>query len=225
MYADKSVAKVYRLRQEAVSTAVYARNRPPSAKGGQTPFEKFLKVKPYINHIVEFRCPAHVIINDRYLQKWDPRTTEGFIVGFAARINTYKVFIPSSQRVDVILGKHEEVFDRPNTAERAPDATEISIDLSTRPNQAETPVPDETNASTPGECRDSSQGPASENSDRNICTGSRLADFFRPYWSTGDQDADEERPATPSTDFMHPAEQQFDVLNEGSENLGLLVQE
>lgn len=95
---------------EAASTAVYLKNRLPNSANQITPFERLLSKKPRIEHIAEFGSPIHIIVNDQYLTKWDSRTIEGNVVGFTSRFNTYRVFLPSKNRVvetcDVIFAKH-----------------------------------------------------------------------------------------------------------------------
>lgn len=96
---------------EAVATAVYIKNRLPTNGRSDTPYEQLIGLKPRIDHLLEFGQPVHVIVNDQYLTKWDPRTRQGFLVGYTPRQNTYKVFIAEKNQVietcDIIVAPHE----------------------------------------------------------------------------------------------------------------------
>lgn len=96
----------------AVECAVYIKNRLPTSRSEVTPFERITGRQPTIDHLVEFGCPVHAIVNGDYLRKFDGRTDEGFIVGFTTRRNTYKVYIPRKEKIietcDLIFMRHKE---------------------------------------------------------------------------------------------------------------------
>jgi len=97
----------------AIESAVYIRNRLPTTQSLLTPFERFVGRKPKVGHLYKFGEQVHVVQSWKHLQKFDPRTEPGFIVGYTHRSNNYKVWLRLSQRVtttsDVIVGPHKEV--------------------------------------------------------------------------------------------------------------------
>lgn len=113
---------------EAVLTAAYLKNRLPTTRSHQTPFERLINRKPVIGHLREFGAPVQVLRNSEYLTKLDTKTDNGYLVGFTGRSNTYKVYIPSKGKVittsDVCFVEHErptpEVTEEPSTGEQNP---------------------------------------------------------------------------------------------------------
>lgn len=97
----------------AIETANYIRNRLPTKRSQSTPYERLMGRKPYLKHILPFGTEVHAIMNWDYRFKFDPRTEQGFLVGFTDRSNTYKVYLPSEAKVictsDVIFRKHETI--------------------------------------------------------------------------------------------------------------------
>lgn len=99
------------LWDEAIKTATYIRNRLPNKIVKTSPYETITNRKPRISHLCEFGRQVHVLIDGHYLTKFDPRTEEGFIVGFTQRMNTYRVYTPAKNRViescNVIFRSHK----------------------------------------------------------------------------------------------------------------------
>jgi len=95
---------------EAVSTAVYIRNRVARRNRSVTPYEQFTGRKPFVGHMVPFGTPVQSMINDRRRGKFDPRTEPAFITGFTTRSNTYRIYLPEGNKVkescDVIFRGH-----------------------------------------------------------------------------------------------------------------------
>ena len=79
------------LWDEAIKTACFIRNRLPNKIVDTSPYEAATKRKPALSHLCEFGRQVHVVIDDHYLRKFDPRTEEGFVVGFTMCSNTYRV--------------------------------------------------------------------------------------------------------------------------------------
>lgn len=100
---------------EAIRTACYLQNRVPTTRSSCTPFERFTGRKPYIGHLVRFGEPGHMLINHTYVRKFDARTLPCFTVGYTARRNTYRVYVPSIDRVvescDIIFRPHKTEND------------------------------------------------------------------------------------------------------------------
>lgn len=98
------------LAQEALRTTCYLKNRLPTAQSDITPYERFLGRKPYLLNLVEFGSQVQVIDNGHQKSKLDPRTENGFVVGFTSRRNTYRVYVPTYRRVvetcDVLFNQH-----------------------------------------------------------------------------------------------------------------------
>lgn len=97
---------------QAIESAVHIKNRLPTKRDSRSPVERLTGTKPSIDHLVEFGTPVHVLINDQYLTKWDCRTSEGYVVGFTRRHNTYSVYLPNKEKIiqtcDVIFAEHSE---------------------------------------------------------------------------------------------------------------------
>ena len=113
---------------EAAATAAYLRNRVPKRGTKVTPFELFQGRKPFVGHLVPFGTPVQRLINDRRLNKLDPRTEAAFVVGFTDRSNTYRVFIPSTEEVksscDVIFRGHNGIGAA--AVDRGPGQTQVN---------------------------------------------------------------------------------------------------
>ena len=117
------------LWDEAIKTACFIRNRSPNKIVDTSPYETATKRKPALSHLCEFGRQIHVVIDDHYLRKFDPRTEEGFVVGFTMRSNTYRVYLRESKRViescNVIFKPHKQ---RANEAPKQTEAvTQVNI--------------------------------------------------------------------------------------------------
>lgn len=192
---------------EALATAVYLKNRLPNSRSHLTPFERLLRKQPKIDHVVEFGCPAHVIVNDEYLTKWDSRTVEGFVVGYTSRTNTYKIYVPSKLRViescDIIIAKHATSGSKAQ-AEIPESSVEVSMDMTHKPKQVtttsdagdhardhesnartdETLISNSTIFETPEQTMVGQRESTPVNHQKSLCTGSKLDEFFRQYVNT-----------------------------------------
>jgi len=101
------------LWEEAIRAAVYLKNRLPTKKSRQTPYERFIGRKPTVEHIVEFGTEVHIIKKGEHMYKFDKRTEHGWVVGYTRRRNTYRVYLKESKRVietcEVIMTPHNTV--------------------------------------------------------------------------------------------------------------------
>ena len=101
------------LWDEAVLTACYLRNRLPTKRSSLTPFERLMGKKPSLKHLITFGTEVHVIANWDYRSKFESRTEQGFLVGFTARSNTYRVYVPVREAVvvtsDIVIQPHKKV--------------------------------------------------------------------------------------------------------------------
>lgn len=96
---------------EAVNCAVYVRNRTINSRSrGKTPFELFYGRKPDLSHLVPFGQQVHIKDRSRTKSKFDPKTIEAFVVGYGARVNTYRCLEADSREVvitsDVVPASH-----------------------------------------------------------------------------------------------------------------------
>jgi len=79
---------------EAMSTFMYLRNRTPTATNeGRTPYERFYKMKPDVEHIRTFGCVVKVVLPSQTLGKLDDRAVMGYLLGYKYE-GGYRVWIP-----------------------------------------------------------------------------------------------------------------------------------
>jgi hypothetical protein len=97
---------------EAISTAVYLKNRSPTrCLDLKTPFEALYGFKPAVHHLRVFGSKdfAHIPKEDR--KKLDAKAIKCIFVGYCSDFKAYKMFNPSTHKVfasrDVIF--HEQV--------------------------------------------------------------------------------------------------------------------
>lgn len=97
---------------EAAASASYSLNRVVRNGEAKTPFELFTGRRPFVGHLVPFGEPVQCLITDKKVSKFDPKIGKGNVVGYTDRSNTYRVYIPSMNRVkvscDVILAEPEQ---------------------------------------------------------------------------------------------------------------------
>lgn len=112
---------------EAISCAVYVKNRLPTATSRDSPFARLLHKEPNLWNLVEFGREVHMLVNDQYLTKFDARTRPGHVVGYTHRRNTYRVFDPLKSTVvetcDIIFKPHRTEFIRPRVAQDTKEET------------------------------------------------------------------------------------------------------
>jgi len=90
----------HRFWAEALSTAVYLRNRSPT-KGlqGITPFEAWHGVKPDVSSLRIFGCCAYAHIPKVERNKLDPKTRKCVLLGYGEQRKGYRLYDPSCDRV------------------------------------------------------------------------------------------------------------------------------
>ena len=106
---------------EALSTAVYLRNRSPtSALKGKTPFEAREGKKPNVSHLKSFGCTCYAHIPKDERKKLDSKSKKCILLGYGDCVKGYRVYDISRSKVihsrDVIFNEHE--FDAVNKVER-----------------------------------------------------------------------------------------------------------
>ena len=101
---------------EALSTAVYLRNRSPTkAVDGMTPFEAWTGKKPSVSHLRVFgyKAFAHVPKDER--GKLDSKAKKCILVGYGEETKGYRLYDPLKKRIgfsrDVCFKENEHGFE------------------------------------------------------------------------------------------------------------------
>ena len=85
---------------EALSTAVYLRNRSPTkAVDGMTPFETWMKKKPSVSHLRIFGCKAFSHIPKDERGKLDCKAKRCIFVGYGEETKGYRLYDPDKRRI------------------------------------------------------------------------------------------------------------------------------
>jgi transposase InsO family protein len=129
---------------EAVSTAVYLRNRcPTKAVNGMTPHEAWYGYKPKVRHLRVFGCDAYAHIPRDERGKFDSKSRKCILLGYGKQTKGYRLFDPIQRKVlhsrDVQFNenekKSEEVYNDQNH--------QLIVDLSEPQPQTESQTPEE----------------------------------------------------------------------------------
>ena len=81
---------------EALSTAVYLRNRSPTkAVDGMTPFEAWMKKKPTVSHLRVFGCKAYAHVPKDERGKLDSKAKKCILVGYGEDTKGYRLYDPT----------------------------------------------------------------------------------------------------------------------------------
>ena len=84
---------------EAVSTAVYLKNRSPTiAVKGMTPFEALYGKKPNVKHLRAFGCVCYPLIMKDERKKLDPVAKRCILVGYGTEVKGYRVILIELER-------------------------------------------------------------------------------------------------------------------------------
>ena len=84
---------------EAMSTAVYLRNRSPMAVIGMTPHEALYGEKPNMRHLRAFGCASYPLIMKDERKKLDPVTKRCVLVGYGTEVKGYRLYDSSRGKV------------------------------------------------------------------------------------------------------------------------------
>ena len=91
MLAEAKLARKF--WAEAVSTAVYLRNRSPtSAVKGMTPYESLTGEKPAVSNLRVFGCLAYAHIPKDERQKFDPKAKTCVLLGYGETTQAYRLY-------------------------------------------------------------------------------------------------------------------------------------
>ena len=101
---------------EALSTAVYLRNRNPTkAVEGMTPFEAWVGEKPNVGHLRTFGCVvyAHVAKDER--NKLDTKARKCIFMGYSTDTKGYRLYDPKCVKVfsrDVVFNEKQHGIEK-----------------------------------------------------------------------------------------------------------------
>ena len=85
---------------EALSTAVYLRNRSPTkAVTDMTPFEAWTGEKPRVDHLRVFGCAAYALIPKDERQKLDSKSRQCILLGYGMETKGYRLYDPKRLRI------------------------------------------------------------------------------------------------------------------------------
>lgn len=106
---------------EALSTAVYLRNRSPSKiVQGKTPFEALPNEKPDVGHLKAFGCLCypHVVKDER--QKFDPKARKCILLGYGTQTKAYRLYDVVREKVffsrDVVFEEAKNGIEKEPTS-------------------------------------------------------------------------------------------------------------
>ena len=102
---------------EALSTAVYLRNRGPTkVVSGMTPFEAWTKKKPSVAHLRVFGCEAFAHVPKDERGKLDSKARRCILVGYGEETKGYRLYDPQKKKIcfsrDVSFNENECGFER-----------------------------------------------------------------------------------------------------------------
>lgn len=85
---------------EAMSTAVYLKNRSPTRSlEFKTPFEALYGYKPTIKHLRVFGCKAFAHIPKEDRKKLDSKSIRCTFIGYCLSYKAYRLFNPSTHKI------------------------------------------------------------------------------------------------------------------------------
>ena len=85
---------------EAISTAVYLRNRSPTkVLKDMTPFEAWMKQKPCVDHLRVFGCVAYAHVAKDERKKLDSKSTKCIFLGYGEETKCYSLYVSSRSKV------------------------------------------------------------------------------------------------------------------------------
>ena len=115
MLADSKMPP--RFWAEALSTAVYLRNRSPTKSVNRmTPFEAWMGEKPNVAHLRTFGCAVYAHVPKDERKKLDMKTRKCVLLGYGTEIKGYRLYDPERARVfhsrDVIFNEKEKGMEK-----------------------------------------------------------------------------------------------------------------
>ena len=112
MLTDAHLPKIF--WAEAISTAVYLRNRSPTtAVTGKTPFEALTGKKPNVQNLKIFGCLAYSHVAKDKRQKLDVKSNKCIFLGYECNVKGYRLYDVNKKKVfvsrDVIFNEMQNI--------------------------------------------------------------------------------------------------------------------
>ena len=126
MLADSKLPQMF--WAEALSTAVYLRNRSPTKSvEAMTPSEAWTGKKPNVNHLRIFGCAAYAHVAKDKRRKLDPKARKCIFLGYGNDTKGYRLYDPRRERVfysrDVMFNEQTRGIEEENQC--APEQTHV----------------------------------------------------------------------------------------------------
>ena len=108
-----------KLWAEAVNTAVHILNRTINCQLGiETPYERWFREKPSVNHYRIFGSLAWIFVNKQQRTKLDPKSVKAFFVCYSSTSRAYRFWDPVTNKIiessdciiDECSGKYPQHF-------------------------------------------------------------------------------------------------------------------
>ena len=88
---------------EALSTAVYLRNRSPTkAVEAMTPFEAWVGEKPNVGHLRTFGCVAYANVAKDERKKLDFKARRCIFLGYGTETKGYRLYDPKREKSSLV---------------------------------------------------------------------------------------------------------------------------
>ena len=102
---------------EALSTAVYLRNRSPTkAVEAMTPFEAWVGEKPNVGHLRTFGCVAYAHVAKDERKKLDSKARKCIFLGYGTETKGYRLYDPKREKVffsrDVVFNEKKRGIEK-----------------------------------------------------------------------------------------------------------------
>ena len=102
---------------EALSTAVYLRNRSPTkAIEAMTPFEAWVGEKPNVGHLRTFGCVAYARVAKDERKKLDSKARKCIFLGYGTETKGYRLYDPKREKVffsrDVVFNEKKRGIEK-----------------------------------------------------------------------------------------------------------------
>ena len=139
----------HRFWAEALSTAVYLRNRSPTkAVKGMTPFEAWTREKPNVEHLRVFGCAAYAHVAKDEQKKLDRKSRKCILLGYGTETKGYRLYDLERAKVfysrDVVFSESCCGIEVPSEEEKKNETPYVEFDSLPDQNPDDQPVANET---------------------------------------------------------------------------------
>lgn len=139
----------HRFWAEALSTAVYLRNRSPTkAVKGMTPFEAWTGEKPNVEHLRVFGCAAYAHVAKDERKKLDRKSRKCVLLGYGTETKGYRLYDLERAKVfysrDVVFNESRCGIEVPSEEEKKNETPYVEFDSLPDQNPDDQPVANET---------------------------------------------------------------------------------